>query len=41
MARRGIKPELNALSTIMFSTVLILLLLINKRNSKEDGGGLM
>lgn len=35
MARRGIKPEINALSTLMFISVLILLLIINKRSSKE------
>ncbi len=29
MARRGIKPSINALSTIMFLSVLILLLLVN------------
>ncbi|WGX76663.1 ABC transporter permease [Paraclostridium bifermentans] len=33
MARRGIKPEINALSTIMFSVVLILLLISNKKQS--------
>lgn len=33
MARRGIKPEINALSTIMFVSVLILLLLSNKKQS--------
>ena len=32
MARRGIKPEINALSTIMFLTVLILLLIINRKS---------
>ncbi|MDO5517007.1 MAG: ABC transporter permease [Clostridium sp.] len=31
MARRGIKPEINALSTLMFITVLALLLIINKK----------
>lgn len=36
MARRGIKPEINALSTLMFVTVLILLLLINKRTKMEE-----
>ena len=35
MARRGINPTINALSTIMFGVVLILLLIINKRNNKE------
>ncbi|OXX84544.1 spermidine/putrescine ABC transporter permease [Paraclostridium benzoelyticum] len=33
MARRGIKPEINALSTIMFAVVLILLLISNKKQS--------
>ncbi len=32
MARRGIKPVINALSTIMFGTVLALLLIINARS---------
>lgn len=36
MARRGIKPEINALSTLMFTTVLILMVIINKRTKKED-----
>lgn len=38
MAKRGIKPEINALSTIMFITVLILLLLSNKKQliNEED-----
>lgn len=36
MARRGIKPEINALSTLMFLTVLILLLIINKRTKIEE-----
>lgn len=31
MARRGIKPEINALSTLMFLVVLILLLIVNKK----------
>ncbi len=33
MARRGIKPTINALSTLMLAVVLGLLLLINKRSS--------
>lgn len=33
MARRGIKPEINALSTLMFGTVMILLILSNKKDS--------
>lgn len=33
MARRGIKPEINALSTLMFLTVLILLLIVNRKDA--------
>lgn len=33
MAKRGIKPEINALTTLMFITVLILLLLANRKQS--------
>ncbi len=36
MARRGIKPEINALSTIMFVVVLILLLLSNRSSDKKS-----
>jgi spermidine/putrescine transport system permease protein len=36
MARRGIKPEINALSTLMFITILILLIAINKRTSNIE-----
>ncbi|WP_143314658.1 ABC transporter permease [Clostridium sp. HBUAS56017] len=36
MAKRGIKPEINALSTIMFLVVLILLLIVNR---KQSSGG--
>lgn len=36
MARKGIKPEINALSTLMFITVLILLLLANRKQSVLD-----
>lgn len=36
MARRGIKPEINALSTLMFIAVLLLLLLVNKRMTKDN-----
>lgn len=35
MARRGIKPIINALSTLMFVTVLLLLLVINKGSDKD------
>lgn len=36
MARRGINPKINALSTIMFITILVLLLIVNKRVSKDN-----
>ena len=36
MARRGIKPTINALSTLMFVTVLILLLIVNKRSENNE-----
>lgn len=35
MTRRGIRPEINALSTIMFVVVLILLLLSNRTSKKQ------
>lgn len=35
MARRGINPAINALSTIMFAAVLILLIIINKRTALD------
>ncbi len=34
MTRRGIKPEINAISTILFMAILILLLVITKRREK-------
>lgn len=34
--RKGIKPEMYSLSTILFATVLILLLLVNFRSSPEN-----
>ncbi len=40
MARRGINPKINAVSTILFIVVLVLLLIINKRmntGKKEEG----
>ena len=36
MAKRGVKPSINALSTIMFITVVLLLLIINKRSEKGE-----
>ncbi|GAB6087659.1 ABC transporter permease [Alkaliphilus crotonatoxidans] len=35
MARRGINPKINALSTLMFVSVLLLLILVNTRMSKD------
>lgn len=35
MARRGINPRINALSTIIFIVVMILLYIINRRDSKK------
>jgi len=36
MTRRRISPEINALSTILFMTVLILLIIINVRDIKQE-----
>lgn len=36
MARRGINPKINALSTIMFTFVLMLLITINVRQAREQ-----
>jgi len=36
MVRKGIKPEINALSSIMFVVVLILLLIVNLRSTRDD-----
>ena len=36
MARRGIKPEINALSTLMFITVLTLLIIVNKKQKLTE-----
>lgn len=36
MARKGINPVINALSTIMFVSLLVLLLIINKRADKTS-----
>ena len=35
MARRGLNPKINALSTLMFVTILALLIIINVRNSRQ------
>ena len=36
MAKRGVVPSINALSTIMFVVVMLLLLIINRRSDKGD-----
>ncbi|HHW23793.1 MAG TPA: ABC transporter permease [Clostridiaceae bacterium] len=36
MAKRGVKPTINALSTLMFTVVLILMLIINKKSEKGE-----
>ena len=35
MARLGVKPQINALSTIMFVCVLVLLFIVNKRTARD------
>lgn len=35
MTRRGIKPEINAVSTVLFLSIMILLLIINKRSERQ------
>lgn len=39
MARRGINPKINALSTIMFVFVLVLLVIVNVRQEREKKKG--
>lgn len=36
MAKRGVKPTINALSTLMFVVVLILMLIVNKKKDKGE-----
>ncbi len=36
--RKGIKPEMYALSTLLFVSILILLVLINRRNDRDNTG---
>lgn len=36
LARKGINPKINALSALMFVTVLLLLLLVNRRAAREE-----
>jgi len=35
MARKSVNPQINALSTLLFITVLALLLLVNSRTGKK------
>ncbi|MGI6168120.1 MAG: ABC transporter permease [Christensenellales bacterium] len=35
MARRGLNPKINALSTLMFFSVIILLVIVNRRSSRD------
>ena len=35
-ARRGVEPTMYALSTLMFLTILVLLLIVNRRTNLED-----
>ena len=36
MARKGVSPEVNAVSTLLFAAVLFLLILVNWRTAKEN-----
>ena len=36
MARRGVNPRINALSTLIFVTVMVLLYLINRRDTRKE-----
>ena len=38
MTRKRISPEINALSTVLFAAVMVLLIIVNVRNLKEQGG---
>ncbi|HEX2985879.1 MAG TPA: ABC transporter permease [Caproiciproducens sp.] len=39
MTRKRISPEINALSTLLFGTIIILLLIVNFRRSKDQNTG--
>ncbi|MFR6343448.1 MAG: ABC transporter permease [Christensenellales bacterium] len=39
MARRGLSPKINALSTIMFVSVMVLLIIVNVRSSRQTRKG--
>ena len=36
MAKKGVSPEINAISALMFLVVIILLLIVNLRQVKEE-----
>jgi len=36
MAKRGVKPSINALSTVMFITMVVLLFIINHKSEKGE-----
>jgi spermidine/putrescine transport system permease protein len=38
MARRGVNPRINALSTLIFVTVMVLLYIISRRDAKKERG---
>ena len=38
MTRKRVSPEINALSTVLFAVILILLIIVNVRKSKENKG---
>ena len=40
MSKRGINPQINAISTLMFAVVLVLLLIVNMRKKTGNEGGL-
>lgn len=37
MTRKRISPEINALSTVLFAVIMVLLIIINVRNLKDKG----
>ena len=39
MTRKRISPEINALSTLLFAVILVLLVIVNVRNSKDKKEG--
>ena len=39
MTRRGVSPEINAISTLMFAVVLTLLVIVDRRLSRDNKGG--